>query len=69
MSVGIPTMPRPSEDDLEKLAAIVGARLPASYTDFVGQHDGAAPEGNSIVTRDNEVDSGCLPEPAGPPLR
>ena len=49
-------MPSPREEDLARLAGVIGARLPDSYLGFVGQHDGAEPQSNIIdVGRDNEA--------------
>jgi hypothetical protein len=54
MSVEIPTMPAPKQDDLRQLALRVGTDLPQAYIDFVSRHDGATPESNSFeVGADN----------------
>jgi hypothetical protein len=48
-------MSRPSADALRALIGWIGQQLPPSYLQFVGEHDGAEPEENSLATRGNEV--------------
>lgn len=55
MPIHIPTMPRPSDDALRELELWVGHQFPSSYLQFVCKHNGAEPEGNSLLTKDNEV--------------
>src|SRR5687767_5087478 len=55
VAIVIPTMPRPKEDALRALAKRIGHQLPPSYVDLVNDHDGAAPEENSLATSNNEV--------------
>lgn len=55
MTVSIPIMPGPAEEELRLLADWIGHSLPASYLDFVLLHDGAEPEANSIKTSNNEI--------------
>ena len=55
MAIHIPKMPAPAADALRKLESLVGSELPPTYVEFVSEHDGAQPQENSLVTRDNEV--------------
>lgn len=48
MPVTIPSMPAPTSQALEQLAAIVAEPLPESYLAFVQKHDGAEPESNIV---------------------
>ncbi|MBD8469446.1 SMI1/KNR4 family protein [Sphingomonas sp. CFBP 8765] len=55
MPIAIPTMPAPTDAQLEALEQSVGVALPNSYVEFTRHHDGAVPEDNSLGTQDNEV--------------
>jgi len=51
MSVALPSMPKPRPLALTLLTSMVGGPLPQSYLEFVGKHDGAEPESNSLDGR------------------
>lgn len=53
--IHIPNMPSPSADALRDLESWLAQPLPAAYVEFVREHDGAEPQENSLVTRENEV--------------
>lgn len=55
MAIDIPKMLAPSADQLRRLESWLGQELPATYVEFVCEHDGAQPHANSLLTRDNEV--------------
>lgn len=55
MAIDIPKMAPPSADALRELESWIGCELPPTYVEFVREHDGAEPQENSLVTRDNEV--------------
>jgi hypothetical protein len=48
-------MTRTADAVLSELRLAMGQSLPPSYVSFVNHHDGAIPDGNSIVTSVNEV--------------
>jgi hypothetical protein len=49
MPIPIPETRAPSEQDIQRLVAKIGAPLPAAYLRFVQRHDGAVPESNSFA--------------------
>ncbi|BEV00641.1 SMI1/KNR4 family protein [Novosphingobium olei] len=55
MTIHIPKMPSPSAAALSDLESWLGQQLPATYVEFVRNHDGAEPQENSLVTNENEV--------------
>lgn len=48
MTIAIPKMSKPSHSAIAHLEDVLSGKLPEEYIDFIGIHDGAVPEPNSV---------------------